>query len=224
MRLKEMIVMKKIFLALLFILLSFTELMSPYQVNAKEELGSNKQTYSKSALNLKLNERKLWSDHVLWTRNFIISDLASLEDKDKVLERLLKNQDDIGESIKPYYGEDNGKKLAQLLREHIIIAGQVVNAAKSNKKDDLVKYNELWYKNADKIADFLSSLNSKWSKPSLKDALDKHLLLTTSEVVARLNKSWDEDIISYDKGEGHILTLADLISQGIINQFPEKFN
>ena len=78
-----------------------------------------------------MDERQLWIDHVSWTRNFIVSDIASLEDKNIVLERLLKNQDDIGNSIKPYYGEDAGNKLSALLREHIELAGKVLEAAKT---------------------------------------------------------------------------------------------
>ena len=92
-----------------------------------------------------MSERKLWIDHVTWTRSFIVSDLASLEDKSDVLERLLKNQEDIGNSIKPYYGEEAGSKLSTLLEEHIEITGQVTDAAKNNNKDNLEKYNKLWY-------------------------------------------------------------------------------
>lgn len=177
---------------------------------------------NKNACILKMNEQRLWIDHVSWTRSFIISDIASLEDKDDVLNRLLKNQDDIGNSIKPYYGEEAGNKLASLLREHIQIAGQVVDAAKSNSSD-LEKYNKLWHENADKIADFLSSANPNYSNKQLKEMLYKHLELVTDQVVARLNKDWKKDIESYDKNEEHMIMFADVIAQGIIKQFPKKF-
>jgi len=174
-------------------------------------------------VDLQMAERRLWMDHVAWTRSFLISDLASLEDRDDVLERLLKNQDDIGNSIKPYYGEEAGNQLALLLREHITTAGQVVGAAKSGSKEDFEKYNKLWYENADKIADFLSSANPNYSNKTLKDMLHKHLQLLTDAVVARLNKDWKADIKAYDEGEDHIIMLADTLSNGIIKQFPEKF-
>lgn len=67
-------------------------------------------------------QRRLWIDHVSWTRSVIISDLSSLEDKVPALERLFRNQDDIVNSIKPYYGEESRNKLALLLREHIKLA------------------------------------------------------------------------------------------------------
>lgn len=176
-----------------------------------------------SIVNLKMAERKLWIDHVGWTHSFIVSDLASLPDKDVTLQRLLKNQDDIGASIKPYYGEEAGNKLSKLLREHISIAGQVVDAAKSNNKADLDKYNKSWHKNADDIADFLSGADPSLSNSELKDMLHKHLDFVTAQAVARINKDWKADVDNYDKGEIHMIKFADMISNGIVKQFPEKF-
>lgn len=170
-----------------------------------------------------MNERKLWINHVLWTRNYIISDMNSLEDKAQVLERLLKNQDDIGNSIKPYYGEEAGNKLSSLLREHIKLAGQVLDAAQSGNKNDFEKNNKLWYQNSDQIADFLSSANPNYSNKTLKSMLHKHLDLILEAVNARLKKDWKADIDAYDRGEDHMIMFADILSDGIIKQFPKKF-
>ena len=210
--------MKKIFSTLLLFML-FTTLMLPLRAYGID----NEIPLNNSTVNLNMDERKLWIDHVSWTRNFIIADLASLPDKDVVLQRLLKNQDDIGTSIKPYYGEEAGNKLSKLLRDHILIAGQVVDAAKSKNKDNLDKYNKLWYKNADEIADFLSSANPNWSNSKLKDMLHKHLEFVTNQAVARINKNWKADVEAYDKGEEHMIKFADVLSDGIVKQFPEKF-
>ena len=215
--------MKNFFKTSLFILFLSIVFLFPTQSEATEYISLKDKLYTKSMADLQMAERKLWMDHVAWTRSFLISDLASLEDRDDVLERLLKNQDDIGNSIKPYYGEEAGNQLASLLREHITTAGQVVDAAKSGSKEDFEKYNKLWYENADKIADFLSSANPNYSNKTLKDMLHKHLQLLTDAVVARLNKDWKADIKAYDEGEDHIIMLADTLSDGIIKQFPEKF-
>jgi len=210
--------MKKIFSTLLLFML-FTTLMLPVKAYCID----NDISLNSSIINLKMNERKLWIDHVGWTHSFIVSDLASLPDKKVTLQRLLKNQDDIGASIKPYYGEEAGNKLSKLLRAHISIAGQVADAAKSNNKADLDKYNKSWYKNADDIADFLSSANPNWPNSELKDMLHKHLEFVTNQVVTRINKNWKADIDTYDKGEDHMIKFADVLSDGIIKQFPEKF-
>lgn len=211
--------MKKIFSTLLLSTILFTTLLIPAKVYANDNLAQ----LNKPAVKLQLAEQKLWIDHVSWTRNFIVSDLSSLGDKDVVLQRLLKNQDEIGSSIKPYYGEEAGNKLSKLLREHIAIGGQVVDAAKNNNKDDLNKYNKLWYKNADEIADFLANANPNWSDSQLKDMLHKHLEFVTDQVIARIKKDWSADVESYDKGEEHMIKFANTITEGIIKQYPDKF-
>lgn len=216
--------MKKILRSSLLSLFLLTLILSPIETKALESPSYNNINYSKASCELKMLQRRLWIDHVSWTRSVIVSDLASLEDKSPVLERLLKNQDDIGNSIKPYYGEEAGNKLALLLREHIKLATQVTDAAKSRNKEDLAKYNKLWYENADNIAKFLSSANPNYSYETLKDMLYKHLQFVTDQVVARINKDWNADIEAYDKGEDHMIMFADVITDGIIKQFPQKFN
>ncbi len=154
---------------------------------------------------------------------FIISALADLGDTGKVAERLLRNQDDIGEAIKPFYGDAAGKKLASLLRDHILVVTEVVKAAKMGNSEELAKASKKWEANADDIAVFLSDANSHWPKQERVNMLYKHLALTTGEVVSRLKKEWAADIDYYDKGHAHVLMFADSLTDGIVKQFPEKF-
>jgi len=177
-----------------------------------------------SIVNTKMAMRKLWEDHIVWTRNFIISALAGLKDIDAVTNRLLRNQDDIGTAIKPYYGDDAGNKLTKLLREHILIAAKVVKAAKANNKTALDKAQKEWAQNADEIATFLSGANPNWNKADLLAALQMHLDLTTKETSARLHKNWDDDIKAYDANHDHMLMFSDTLVEGIAKQFPEKFS
>ena len=215
--------MKKCFKSLFLIFFSLTLILSPLRFQAKENTSSMTISCNKACCQLRLVQQKLWIDHISWTRSFIVSDLASLKDKDAVLERLLKNQDDIGNSFKPYYGEEIGNKLSKLLREHIEIAGQVVAAAKNNDSSNLGKYNKLWYENADQIAAFLSRINPNYQNEVLQEMLYKHLQLLTDQVVARLNADWKADIKAYDEGEEHMIMFADLLAMGIMKQFPESF-
>jgi len=210
--------MKKKLKTLSLFLVAFTLLSIPFKAYGAEATKPNT-----LAANLKMQQRKLWSDHVLWTRSFIVSDLASLEDKEVVLKRLLKNQDDIGNSIKPYYSDEAGNALSKLLREHIEIGGQVIEAAKNDNKDDLEKYNKSWRENADAIAKLLSDANPNWPNAAVKDMLYKHLDFLTTQVTSRIKKDWEAEIAAYDKGEDHMLMFADTVSDGIINQFPQKF-
>ena len=168
--------------------------------------------------------RKLWEDHITWTRIFIISAAADLPDKATATDRLLQNQVDIGNAIKPYYGEAAGTKLTTLLKEHITTAAEVVAAAKANDQTKLADANKRWFANADQIADFLSSANSKnWPQAEMRAMMHDHLDLTTQEAVARLHGDWAADVKAYDAVHQQILKMADGLTMGIVKQFPEKF-
>lgn len=208
----------RIILALCILMMN----LSPYSVYAATTVPTNAAAYD-AACALRMDIRQLWMDHTAWTRSFIVSNLANLEDKPVVLERLLRNQDDIGNSIKPYYGEEAGNKLAVLLREHIEFGGKVVEALKTGNTADLQQYNTEWYKNADEIADFLSSINPKLPKKELHDMMHEHLQFVTELVTARLNKDWAGEISNHDHEEEHTIRFADTLTDAIIAQFPEKF-
>lgn len=179
--------------------------------------------YSKPAIDLRLTMRRLWEDHMTWTRNYIVSALGDLGDTDKAAERLLKNQEDIGQAIKPYYGEQAGNRLTALLKEHITLATEVVGAAKAGNNANLEQAQRKWRANAGDIATFLSGANPNWSKASLTDMLNKHLEFLTGEVSSRLKKDWTADVAYADKNHDHMLIFADTLTEGIVKQFPENF-
>ncbi len=169
--------------------------------------------------------RKLWEDHITWTRLYIISAVADLPDKDQTATRLLQNQTDIGNAVKPFYGEAAGDKLTSLLKDHILIAADLIAAAKSGNTEKSNDATARWDANADAIAEFLSGANPKsWSVDEMKAMMHEHLSATTAEVVARLHKDWQADVQAYDKVHNQILGMADMLSSGIISQFRKQFS
>ena len=179
---------------------------------------------SKSAITLRMTMRKLWEDHITYTSFYITSALAGSDDAGKVAERLLRNQEDLGNAIKPVYGEVAGNKLTALLKEHILIAVDLVKAAKEGNKEATAAADKKWDKNGEDIAEFLSGANPKnWPKKALADMMSAHLAVTKDAVVAKLNKDHAAAIVAYDKGHDHILMMADALATGIVKQFPEKF-
>lgn len=168
--------------------------------------------------------RALWEDHITWTRLYIVSVAADLPDKDATAGRLLQNQSDIGNAIKPFYGNAAGEKLTALLRTHILTAAELVAAAKAGDKAKIGEASKRWYANADEIAAFLSAANPKsWPLAEMKAMMKGHLDLTLEEASARLKGDWPADIAAYDKVQKQILHMADMLSAGIIRQFPAKF-
>ena len=172
---------------------------------------------------LRAGMRKLWEDHITWTRLFIVSAVADLPDKGATTERLLQNQVDIGNAIKPFYGDAAGSKLSALLKDHILIAADIVTAAKAGQAAQVESSKARWVANADEIAAFLSGANPRqWPAAEMKAMMREHLDLTTAELMARLNRDWAGDVAAYEKIHAQILKMADMLADGIARQHPGK--
>jgi hypothetical protein len=172
---------------------------------------------------LRADMRKLWEDHVTWTRLFIVSALADLPDKAATTDRLLKNQVDLGNAIKPFYGDAAGDRLSALLKDHILIAADIVTAAKAGETSKVESSKTRWVANADEISAFLTGANPKhWPAAEMKSMMREHLDLTTAELMARLDKDWAADVAAYEKIHAQALHMADMLAQGIARQFPAK--
>lgn len=168
--------------------------------------------------------RKLWEDHITWTRVYIIAAVAGLPEVDTAAQRLLQNQTDIGNAIKPFYGDLAGEQLTSLLKDHILIAADLVAAAKAGDNVRVQAASTKWYDNANQIAALLSSANPQaWPLSDMQSMMKTHLDLTLAEATARLHQDWPADIAAYDKVHDEILQMADMLSAGIIAQFPDKF-
>jgi hypothetical protein len=203
----------KISLAISTLLLFLSPLHAQMDMNAKT---------SKSE-QLRMAMHKLWEDHIVWTRNVILNIMDDLPGTDQAVNRLLRNQDDIGNAVKPFYGDAGGKELTRLLREHITTAADLLKAAKTGNNSAFDAANKKWSANADEISDFLSKANPNWKLNDMKKMMHDHLTLTTDEAVARLKKDYAADVKAYDKVHDEILMMADMLTDGIIKQFPGKF-
>ncbi len=178
---------------------------------------------SKKELAFRNDMRKLWEDHVTWTRLAVISLTTDSPDTEATVGRLLRNQDDIGAAIVPFYGRAAGTQLATLLREHIAIAAELIAAARAGNGAEVARQQARWEENAKDIARFLSRANSEWRFGPTKRMLLEHLELTTREVVARLQADWEADVAAYDEIHVQALHMADMLSTGIVAQFPRRF-
>lgn len=160
--------------------------------------------------------RKLWEDHIVWTRGFIVSFVASLPDLDATTQRLLRNQVDIGNAIKTFFGNAAGERLTALLTEHILGAARLLTAAKNGDGAGVADAKAAWYANADQIAAFLAGINPRvWQRADLQAMMHEHLDLTLAEAVAYLQGDWAGSIAAYDRVHDAILEMADMLADGI---------
>lgn len=176
------------------------------------------------AANLRQAMRKLWEDHVTWTRLVIVSTAADLPDRDATTQRLLQNQQDIGDAVKGYYGDAAGAKLTELLRAHIVGAADLLAAAKSGDAGRLAAAKQAWYQNADDISAFLSTANPHaWPLAEMQPMMREHLDLTLTEAVDQLQGHYAASVADYDRVHTAILAMADMLTDGIVAQFPKQF-
>jgi hypothetical protein len=179
---------------------------------------------SDTAIAFRNDMRKLWEDHVTWTRLAIISLADGLPDQDASVGRLLQNQADIGDAVKPFYGDAAGDQLTALLNDHITTAAEIIIAAKAGDTAAVDEASARWYANSDDIAVLLNSANpDAWPLDHMKQMMREHLDLTLAEAVARLSADYAADVAAYDAIHVQILGMADMLSLGIINQFPKQF-
>jgi hypothetical protein len=194
-------------------------------LTATPAVAASKESKKISAVDFNKTMRKLWEDHITWTRLYIVSAAGNLPDKDATAQRLLQNQADIGNAIAGFYGDAAGAKLTALLKDHILGAAALIEAAKSGDKAKTDAAAAKWYANADEIAAFLSGANPKnWPLADMKSGMKMHLDLTLAEATDRLQGNYAAGIKEYDKIHAHILGLADLLSSGIEKQFPNRFS
>lgn len=179
---------------------------------------------SRKEFALRTELRKLWEDHITWTRMVIVDFAAGLPDLASAEQRLLRNQVDIGNAVKPYYGAAAGAAVTRLLRTHILEAVPVLTYAKSGDKAKLAQALAAWDANAQRIAGFLTRANPRsWPLALTTKMMKGHLALTTQEAVARLTGKWGADIAAYDKVHTEILEISDMLLGGLAAQFPSRF-
>ncbi|EJR54979.1 hypothetical protein IIM_01919 [Bacillus cereus VD107] len=178
---------------------------------------------SKNENFLKGYMRSLWEQHVAWTRLAIISIIFDLPDVDATVGRLLQNATHMGLSLEPFYGENAVKKYSALIKDHLVIAADLVKAAKAGDQNAAAAIEKKWYTNGDEIVEFLNSINPYIEKEEFRKMFYEHLALTKAEAIAILNKDYDAGIKLYDKIEKEALEMADTITDAIVKQFPQVF-
>jgi hypothetical protein len=168
--------------------------------------------------------RKVWEDHITWTRLAIVTFADGSAGFNPTAGRLLQNQTDIGDAIKPFYGAAAGNRLTALLHDHITIAVEILQAASTDNTAAFNAANTRWYANGNDIADFLAAANPRsWPDAVMRADMKEHLDQTLAEAAHELHGQYAASVTDYEGIHAHILMMADQLSAGIIAQFPSHF-
>jgi hypothetical protein len=169
--------------------------------------------------------RTLWQDHGTWTRLAIVSFADNSPDLQATQDRLLANQTEIGNAVKPYYGADAGDKLTALLQQHIQTAVGVLKAAKTGNPAEVEQAKAAFYANGNQIADFLHAANpGNWPLEAVQTMMRTHLDQVVQMGSDELTGHYAESVGVWNPYRDHIMAMADTLSNGIIKQFPGRFS
>lgn len=172
---------------------------------------------------LRRSMEKLCADHAMWTRQFIVSAVAGVGDAELAEQRLLKNQEDIGNAMIPFYGLEVGEHFAKLLKDQVVIVANIVKAATARNDAKVKELDKQWHAKTDEIATFLSTANPNVDKDALMSMFNKHRELTTQELTYRLKVDWKSDITNFDQLLEQARMMGKTLADDIIKQFPHHF-
>ena len=165
----------------------------------------------------------LWAQHMEWTYATVVAFAEESPAFTASVNRLLQNQVDIGNAIKPFYGDSAGDQLTALLKEHITDAVPVLTAAKAGDSAALNTAVAAWYANANAIGDFLAAANPNWKKADMESMMQLHITQTIAYASDALAGDYTKAIADYGIAEQHMQEMSDMLSAGLIQQFPKQF-
>jgi len=173
------------------------------------------------ANDLRVGMRKLWVSNAIWMREYIVNTIEADLSLDAASKRLAKSQDDIGRAFAPFYGAETGSKVTTLLRQHTSLVKEMIEASMAKNTAKLTEADKRWRANADSITTLLSTVNpTNWPMATIQPVLAGGMNLTIAETNARLKRDYNKDVETFDNILATSLNLADMLSDGIIKQFP----
>jgi hypothetical protein len=166
--------------------------------------------------------RKLWEDHITWTRVVIMGILDGLPGTNTYIGRLLQNYEDMEAALKPYYG-DEAEVFGDLIKDHLVIAAEILTALKNGQPTDQLIAS--WYANGNDIAVQMNKMNPQfWPLAETQQMWKDHLDATLEEATDHFTGNFSGEVVAYDKVHDMALEMADFISNGVMHQFPSQFN
>jgi hypothetical protein len=135
--------------------------------------------------------------------------------------RLLENQDNIAFFFVPKFGKAAAESVAGLLREHIAMAGELIDALNTDDTKLQAEKKAAWYDNAARVGAALYDLQ-RGGAPYLSKAqwmgeMKMHLDLLTTLVAAYLDEKFDEALKATDPYVSHIRHLAVAVAKLVSN-------
>jgi len=189
---------------------------------------------NESTLTFRMDSRTIWTKFALGLVNLSVARQGKLDSAGQVEGRLIKAASSIGDFFVPYYGMTAGYKIGALLAAYARIGIDTIHTVQNGK--DLNQFRTLWISPINELADYLNELNpSNFPKELLVDMFTNLAAYWTDNIKARFASDESADAISLDNISKLVITgipnhinrgytsLADVLSRGVIAQFPLSF-
>jgi hypothetical protein len=168
--------------------------------------------------------QNLWQQHMEWTYAAVVAFAVDSPAFPATADRLLQNQVDIGDAVRPFYGDAAADQLTTLLQDHITGAVAILQAAKAGDSAAQDQAVTAEYANANAIGDFLAAANpANWAKADMEAMMTTHIDQTLVYATDLLTGDYAQGIADYGTAEAHMVEMGDMLSAGIVNQFPKQF-
>jgi hypothetical protein len=166
---------------------------------------------------------RLWIDDAIWSRQAILCLVDRLPGTEETLYRLMINQEDMGRMFTKYYGLEKGDEFCQLISSNTALTISIIRNKSSNNTEDLKAASDRMDYNVKRIIEYLIKVNPNWSKEELSYLMLLHSQLFDLQLQNRVTENFSYDVEVFDKIITETYKLANVLSEGIIKQFPERF-
>ena len=167
--------------------------------------------------------QRLWTDHAVWMRQYIVAAVDERPEAPEAAARLLRSTDDVGHALEDYYGKRASRRIAKLLRQQVMLCVDLVDAARFIEKTKFHDIDAVWASNGQDFVDELCGRNTAWSREQMLARWELVRTLIKDEITARLEENFDGDADTFDQLLTATLTFADELTDGILRQFADKF-
>jgi hypothetical protein len=180
-------------------------------------------TMTVSEVQLRMALRDVWIVHARWTSDYVVSLLAGLPDSGRVKTRLIEGANDVADALRPYYPGTIVPELANVLKRNVLLTGRAVAAARGGDSLVTAAARGNWSAGSDSLAQFLARTNPNWPQNKLGAPLQRYQDQTWRQILARTRQDWTADIAACDQAHIEALAIADLLTAGLVKQFPDRF-
>jgi hypothetical protein len=189
---------------------------------------------NEKTMTFRMDSRTLWTKYALGLVNYAVSSVADLSTTPSVEERLTKSATLIGDYFIPYYGIRAGSEIGKMLTNIFETGVAVVEIVK--KKGDIVPLQIKWAEETKALAELFNKLNpGQYPFILIEEMLQALTKLWTDNINARFTKNIIMNAESIDGINKLVITgianhvnkgyqsLADVLSRGVIAQYPLSF-